>query len=328
MTVSSIIIGCGGYLPEQIVTNHDLATQMETSHEWIVQRTGIHRRHRAAKNELTSDLGVQAARQALERSGISPRTVDLIVVATTTPDDTFPATAVTIQQKLGAANAFAFDVQAVCTGFIYALSVADNFIRSGQVKTALVIGAETMTRLLDPNDRSTAVLFGDGAGAVVLRAQEESAITQRSFSHRGILSTHLFSDGSYRDKLYVDGGPSRGGSIGYLRMEGRDVMKHAVEKIGNAVDTALRYLDLDTKDIDWFVPHQANIRIINAVAKYFSWPTDRIVLTIDKHANTSAASIPLALAVAEQDGRLQQGHLVVIEALGGGFTWGSAVLRW
>ena len=322
MAFHSVVVGCGAYLPQRIVTNHDLAEIMDTSHEWIVERTGIHQRHVAAEGELTSDLATHAARQALDRAGILADSIDLIVMATTTADDTFPAAAVTVQQKLGAQQAFGFDVQAVCSGFVYALGVADNFIRSGQVKIALVIGAETMSRLLDSDDRGTAVLFGDGAGALVLQAQESTS------QERGVLSTHLFSDGRYRDALYVDGGPSRGGAVGHVRMQGREVMKHAVEKIGGAVKKALEFHGLTPQDIDWFVPHQANIRIINAVAKHFDLPMKRVIVTVDKHANTSAASIPLALAEAEADGRILPGHLVVIEAMGGGFTWGSAVIRW
>lgn len=321
----SVVMGCGAYLPQRIVTNHELAGRMDTSHEWIVERTGIHQRHVAAPGELTSDLATHAARQALERAKISPESLDLIVMATTTADDTFPAAAVVVQQKLNAPQAFAFDVQAVCSGFVYALGIADNFIRCGQVKTALVIGAETMSRLLD-QDRSTAVLFGDGAGAVVLQAHEGAS--QDSLKQRGVLSTHLYSDGRYRNALYVDGGPSRGGAVGHVRMQGREVMRHGVEKIGGAVKKALEFHRLTPQDIDWFVPHQANVRIINAVAKHFGLPTERVVVTVDKHANTSAASIPLALAVAEGDGRILPGHLVVIEAMGGGFTWGSAVIRW
>ncbi|MBM3468260.1 MAG: ketoacyl-ACP synthase III [Alphaproteobacteria bacterium] len=325
MTFRSVVKGCGAYLPEQVVTNHDLAAIMDTSHEWIVERTGIHQRHVVEDGDYTSDLATRAARQALLRSKIPVESLDLIVLATATPDDTFPATAVTIQQKLGAHAAFAFDVHAVCSGFVYALSVVDNFIRSGQVKTALVIGAETMTRLLDPNDRSTAVLFGDGAGALVLQAEEVSS--KDKDTQRGVLSTHLYSDGRFRDALYVDGGPSRK-TMGYLRMQGKEVMKHAVEKIGDSVKKALEFHKLTPQDIDWFVPHQANIRIINAVAKYFSLPTERVVVTVDQHANTSAASIPLALAAAETDGRIKAGQLVVLEAMGAGFTWGSAVIRW
>jgi 3-oxoacyl-[acyl-carrier-protein] synthase-3 len=327
MAIHSIVKGCGSYLPKHIVTNHDLAAVMDTSHEWIVERTGIHQRHVAAEGELTSDLATHAAAQALERSGISADKVDLIVLATTTADDTFPAAAVTVQKNLAAHHAFAFDVQAVCSGFVYALSVADNFIRCGQVKTALVVGAETMSRLLDPMDRGTAVLFGDGAGALVLQAEEGTSL-DKSHHQRGVLSTHLYSDGRCRDALYVDGGPSRGGSIGFVRMQGREVMKSAVEKIGDAVKKALEFHGLTPQDIDWFVPHQANIRIINAVAKHFALPTERVIVTVDQHANTSAASIPLALAVAEADGRILPGQLVVIEAMGGGFTWGSAVIRW
>lgn len=326
MSFLSVVQGCGAYLPKKIVTNHDLAEKMDTSHDWIVERTGIHQRHVAAPDEFTSDLATEAAKQALKRAGISPQELDLIVLATTTADDTFPAAAVTVQKSLGATNAFAFDVQAVCSGFVYALSVADNFIRCGQVKTALVIGAETMSRLMDPTDRGTAVLFGDGAGALVLKA--EAAKEQKGSSERGILSTHLYSDGRCRDALYVDGGPGRGGQIGFIRMQGREVMKSAVEKIGDAVKKALEFHKLTPQDIDWFVPHQANIRIINAVAKHFALPEDRVVVTVDQHANTSAASIPLALAAAESDGRIKPGHLVIIEAMGGGFTWGSALIRW
>jgi 3-oxoacyl-[acyl-carrier-protein] synthase-3 len=327
MTIISVVKGCGGYLPKRIVTNHDLAAIMDTSHEWIVERTGIHQRHVAAEGELTSDLAVHAAQQALERAYLTADDIDLIVMATTTADDTFPAAAVTVQKKIGAHRAFAFDVQAVCSGFVYALSVADNFIRNGQVKTALVIGAETMSRLLDPTDRGTAVLFGDGAGALVLQAASDQKQDNKK-EQRGILSTHLYSDGRCRDSLYVDGGPGRGGSIGYVRMQGREVMKSAVEKIGDAVKKALEFHHLTPQDIDWFVPHQANIRIINAVAKHFALPAERVVVTVDKHANTSAASIPLALAAAEADGRILPGHLVIVEAMGGGFTWGSAVIRW
>ena len=330
MPYTSLVKGCGAYLPQRVVTNHELAAQMDTSHEWIVERTGIHQRHVAAEGELTSDLATEAALQALARSGITAASVDMIVMATTTPDDTFPATAVTVQKKLGAHQAFAFDVQAVCSGFVYALSVADNFIRSGQVTTALVIGAETMTRLLDPEDRGTAVLFGDGAGALVLQAESipDTIEKMKPFENRGILSTHLFSDGRYRDYLYTDGGPSRGQTVGRLRMQGREVMKHGVEKIGGAVKKALEFHGLTPQDVDWFVPHQANIRIINAIARYFSLPPERVIVTVDQHANTSAASIPLALAAAENDGRLKPGQLIVIEAMGGGFTWGSALIRW
>jgi len=327
MAFRSVVVVCGAYLPSRVVTNHDLATIMDTSHEWIVQRVGIHQRHMAAEGEYTSDLATHAAKQALMRSGLVPESIDLIVLATTTPDNTFPATAVSVQQKLGVGQAFSFDVQAACSGFVYALAVADNFIRSGQVKTALVIGAETMTRLLDFKDRSTAVLFGDGAGALVLRAEERSP--QKGSSQRGVLSTHLYSDGRYRDALYVDGGPSQGGgNVGHVRMQGKEVMKHAVEKIGSAVKKALEFHELTPHDIDWFVPHQANIRIIHAVAKHFSLPSERLIITVGQHANTSAASIPLALAAGEADGRIQPGQLLIIEAMGGGFTWGSAVVRW
>jgi 3-oxoacyl-[acyl-carrier-protein] synthase-3 len=319
----SFILGSGGYLPQTILTNHDLAKTMDTSHDWIVSHTGIHQRHIAAPAEYTSDLAMHAARQALARAGVSAESLDLIVLATTTPDHTFPAAAVTVQEKLGAHKAFAFDLQAVCSGFVYALSVADAYIRTGQVKTALVIGAETMSRLLDPQDRTTAVLFGDGAGAVVLGTTNDLDALGR-----GILSTHLYSDGRHKDALYVDGGPGQGSAVGYVRMQGQKVMKHAVEKIGDAVKKALEFHGLTPQDIDWFVPHQANVRIIDAVARHFALPPERVIVTIDRHANTSAATIPLALAEAEADGRIQPGHLVLVEAMGGGFTWGSAVIRW
>lgn len=316
----SVVSGVGGYLPNNIVTNADLAKVHETTDEWIQSRTGIKQRHHAPVGELTSDLATKAASIALERSGIQAGDVDLIVVATTTPDYIFPSTATIVQEKLQANKAFAFDVQAVCSGFVYALSVADNFIKSGQAKTALVIGAETMSRILDPQDRSTYVLFGDGAGAVVLQGQKDSS--------RGVLSTHLFSDGNYKDMLYVDGGPGQEKKTGYLRMVGREVFRHAVEKLGQAVEVALESNQLKAEQIDWFVPHQANIRIIHGVCEHFGIPKERIVLTIDHHANTSAASIPLALWEAVDGGKIKENDLIVCEAMGGGFTWGSAVIRW
>ncbi len=318
--IRSVVKGVGGYLPDNIVTNKDLTSILETTDEWIESRTGIKQRHHARADELTSDVATQAALKALEYAGIKACEIDLIVVATTTPDHIFPSTATIVQEKLNAKKAFAFDVQAVCSGFVYALSVADNFIRSRQVKTALVIGAETMSRILDPEDRGTYVLFGDGAGALVIQAEENS--------QRGILSTHLFSDGAYKDLLYVDGGPGQSKQTGYLRMVGREVFRHAVEKLGQAVEVALSNNNLEASQIDWFVPHQANVRIIYGVCDHFGIPKDRIVLTIDRHANTSAASIPLALWEAVKQGKIKPNDLIVCEAMGGGFTWGSAVIRW
>ena len=318
----STIIGCGAYLPERIVTNNELAARVDTTDEWIRERSGITQRHVAAENEQTSDLATKAARQALERAGLGAEQLDCIVVATTTPDHTFPATAARIQANLGAIKAFAFDVQAVCSGFVYALAMADNFIRLGQAKNVLVIGAETMSRLLDWQDRGTCFLFGDGAGAVVLQASADSNKNQ------GILSTHLFSDGRHYDWLYTDN--SLGGlqSRGTIRMQGREIFKSAVDKIGQAVEKALDHNQLKATDIDWFVPHQANARIIKGVCDRFSIPEEKMVVTIAEHANTSAASIPLALEKAVSDGRIQKGHLVLIEAMGGGLTWGSALIRW
>jgi 3-oxoacyl-[acyl-carrier-protein] synthase-3 len=320
MPVRSVVLGCGSYLPSRIVTNEELATRVDTSDEWIVQRTGIRQRHVAADGEFTSDLALAAAHSALEHAGIAVAELDLIIVATATPDNTFPATATKVQQKLGMTRGFAFDVQAVCSGFIYALSVADNFIKTGQVKTALVIGAETFSRLLDWTDRQTCVLFGDGAGAVVLRGEKTG--------DRGILSTHLHSDGENYELLYVDGGPSSTGTVGHLRMEGRKVFVHAVQRLAEVVDEALAAQQLTARDIDWLVPHQANKRIIDGVGKKLGLAESRVVVTVDRHANTSAASIPLALAEAVNDGRIKRGELVLLEAMGGGFTWGSALVRW
>lgn len=317
---SSVVLGCAGYLPSKVVTNHELAQTIDTSHEWVVERTGIFERHIAAPNELTSDLAAKACEDLLRKTGTSPDDIDLIVLATTTPDDTFPATAVTVQAKIKAKHAFAFDIQAVCAGFIYALAVADNFIKTGQAKKALVIGAETMSRIVDWTDRNTCVLFGDGAAAVLLEGQKDT--------NRGILSTHLYSDGSYRDILHVTGGAARSELVGKISMNGRDVFRHAVEKLGQSVETAFAHHNLSAQDIDWFVPHQANKRIIDAVSKRFELPPEKVVLTVDKHANTSAASIPLALNAASQDGRIQPGHLILCEAIGGGLAWGSALIRW
>jgi 3-oxoacyl-[acyl-carrier-protein] synthase-3 len=313
--------GTGGYLPERIVTNDELAARLDTSDAWIRQRTGIAERRIAALGELTSDLATAAAKRALERAGMSGGDLDLIVLATATPDQTFPSTAVKVQARLGMKRGAAFDVQAVCSGFIFALAVADNALRLGQARTALVIGAETFSRILDWHDRGTCVLFGDGAGALVLQAVPES-------SGRGILSTHLHSDGRQHDILYVDGGPSSTGAAGVLRMEGREVFRQAVTHLAAVVDEALTANGLTGSDIDWLVPHQANTRIIEAVGRKLGLGADRTVVTIERHANTSAASIPLALDEAVRDGRIRPGHLVLMEALGGGLTWGASVVRW
>jgi len=318
MTLRSVIVGAGAYLPEKIVTNDDLAERMETTDEWIVQRTGIRQRHIAAEGELTSHLACKAAQRALDAAGLKAADVDLIVLATTTPDETFPATATRVQAMLGMTRGAAFDVQAVCAGFVYALAVADNFIKVGQARTALVIGAETFTRILDWNDRATAVLFGDGAGAVVLQAGE---------GERGILTTHLHSDGRGHDALYVDGGPSSTGQVGHVRMQGKEVFKHAVSKLAAVIQETLDANGLTGQDIDWLVPHQANRRIIDGMADKFGLPHDKVVVTVDRHANTSAASVPLALAEAIGDGRIKPGDLVVLEAIGGGLAWGAALVR-
>jgi 3-oxoacyl-[acyl-carrier-protein] synthase-3 len=323
MMFRSQIVGCGAYLPERIVTNDELAARLDTSDSWIRQRTGIGERHIAAAGELTSDLAFNAAHQALERAGMNGNDLDLIVLATATPDQTFPATAVKVQARLGMKRGAAFDVQAVCSGFIFALAVADNALRLGQARTALVIGAETFSRILDWQDRGTCVLFGDGAGALVLNAVADSGPTGR-----GILSTHLHSDGRQHDILYVDGGPSSTGTAGYLRMQGREVFRQAVQHLSNVVDEALAANGLSPADIDWLVPHQANTRIIDAVGRKLGLGADKTVVTIERHANTSAASIPLALEEAVADGRIRPGHLVLMEALGGGLTWGASIVRW
>ncbi|MGH6933411.1 MAG: beta-ketoacyl-ACP synthase III [Dongiaceae bacterium] len=324
MTIRSIVAGCGGYLPDRIVTNAELASRLNTSDEWIIQRTGISQRRIAADGELASDLATRAAEAALGKTGMTGSDIDLIVLATATPDETFPATATRVQAAIGMNRGAAFDVQAVCSGFVYALAIADNFIRLGQARTALVIGAEIFSRILDWEDRGTCVLFGDGAGAVVLRASEGKGTKD----DRGILTTHLYSDGRYHDMLYVDGGPSSTGKAGFLRMEGREVFRHAVVKLAEAVDAAIAANGITASEIDWLVPHQANRRIIEGMGHRLGLSPEKVVLTIDRHANTSAASIPLALAEATADGRIQQGHLVLMEAMGGGFTWGSALVRW
>ena len=322
--IRSQIVGCGAYLPKRIITNDEMTRIVDTTDEWIVARTGIRQRHIAADGEFTSDLAIEAAERTLASAGVEANAIDLIVLATATPDNTFPATAVKVQARLGITRGAAFDVQAVCSGFVYALAVADNFIRCGQVGTALVIGAETFSRILDWKDRSTCVLFGDGAGAVLLRAVE----TDVPNGARCVLSTHLHSDGRQHDLLFVDGGPSSTQTVGQLRMSGRDVFRHAVGLLSGAVDEALAANGLSADDIDWLVPHQANKRIIDAMARKLKVSTDKMICTIDRHANTSAASIPLALAEAAGDGRIRPGQLVVIEGMGGGFTWASAAIRW
>ena len=320
----SVVLGCGSYLPQQILTNAELAARVDTSDEWIVERTGIRQRHIAAEGEFTSHLAINAARAALADAGIDAQSIDLIVLGTSTPDNTFPATAVAVQAALGINHGAAFDLQAVCSGFIFALSTADSLLRTGNFKRALVIGAETFSRILDWNDRGTCVLFGDGAGAIIMEAQQQPG----EASDRGILTTHLRSDGRHKSKLYVDGGPSSTRTVGYLRMEGRAVFKHAVGMITDVIYDAFKATGTTAEDIDWFVPHQANKRIIDASAHKLHIAPQKVVLTVDLHGNTSAASIPLALSVAVKDGRVKKGDLVLLEAMGGGFTWGSALLRW
>jgi 3-oxoacyl-[acyl-carrier-protein] synthase III len=320
----SVVLGCGSYLPQKVLTNAELAARIETSDEWIVQRTGIRQRHIAAEGEFTSHLAINAARAALEHAGLDAQAIDLIVLATSTPDNTFPATAVAVQNGLGIHHGAAFDLQAVCSGFVFALATADNFLRVGAYKRALVIGAETFSRILDWNDRGTCVLFGDGAGAVVLEAQDQPGTP----ADRGVLTTHLRSDGRHKAKLFVDGGPSTTQTVGHLRMEGREVFKHAVGMITDVIVDAFNATGATAESIDWFVPHQANKRIIDASAHKLHIAPQKVVLTVDLHGNTSAASIPLALAVAVKDGRVKKGDLVLFEAMGGGFTWGSALVRW
>jgi 3-oxoacyl-[acyl-carrier-protein] synthase-3 len=323
MILRSQIVGCGSYLPERIVTNAEMARMVDTSDEWIVERTGIRARHLAAEGQATSDLATAAAQRALQAAGITAGELDLLIVATATPDHTFPATATKVQSRIGMTGGAAFDVQAVCSGFIYALSIADNFIKAGQARTAMVIGAETFSRILDWTDRGTCVLFGDGAGALVLRADRQAG-TNRD---RGILSTHLHSDGRYHDLLYVDGGPSTTQTVGHLRMEGKEVFRHAVSNLAQVVGEALAANDLTADDITWVVPHQANRRILDGTARKLGLPPERMVVTVDRHANTSAASVPLAFTEAVNDGRIKAGDLVLLEAMGGGFTWGAALAR-
>jgi 3-oxoacyl-[acyl-carrier-protein] synthase-3 len=320
----SVARGVGSYLPARTLTNAELAKMVDTSDEWIVQRTGIQERHIAAKEEKTSDLAIAAAKAALANAGMTAADIDLIVLATSTPDLTFPATATAVQAALGITRGAAFDLQAVCSGFVYAMSTADQYLRSGDFKCALVIGAETFSRILDWQDRTTCVLFGDGSGAVVLERTEQPGTRD----DRGILISKLRSDGRHREKLFVDGGPGSTGTVGHLRMEGKEVFRHAVGMITDVIEDAYAATGYSSEDIDWFVPHQANLRIIDGSAKKLKIAPNKVVVTVDKHGNTSAASIPLALSTAVNDGRIKKGDLVLLEAMGGGFTWGSTLLRW
>jgi 3-oxoacyl-[acyl-carrier-protein] synthase III len=320
----SLVLGCGSYLPERVVSNCELSRMVDTSDEWILQRTGIRERRIAAAAETTVSMGIAAARAALAAAQVEADTIDLIVLATSTPDNTFPASAVSVQAGLGITRGAAFDLQAVCSGFVFSLAVADSLLRDGAFARALVIGSETFSRILDWSDRATCVLFGDGAGAVVLEAQAQAG----TVADRGVLTSQLRSDGRHKGKLYVDGGPSSTGTVGHLRMEGRAVFKHAVAMITDVVENAFKATGLTAKDINWFVPHQANKRIIDDSAERLGIPPDKIILTVDRHGNTSAASIPLALSVGVADGRIKRGDLLLLEAMGGGFTWGATLLRW
>ncbi len=320
----AVAMGAGAALPERVVTNTELAASVDTTHDWIVERTGIHQRHIAADGQLTSDLATDAARRALAMAGMDVGDIDLIVLATATPDQTFPSTATRVQHNLGMKHGCAFDVQAVCSGFVYALTVATQFIETGKARGAVVIGAETFSRILDWSDRATCVLFGDGAGAVVLRGEDGTGTTD----DRGVLSTELRSDGQHNTALYVDGGPSSTGVAGHLRMNGREVFKHAVRNLAEIGEAALATAGLTSDDVSWVIPHQANARIIASTAQKIGVPMERVIVTVQDHANTSAASIPLALDVAIRDGRIQPGDLLLLEAMGGGFTWGAAALRW
>lgn len=322
--IISKIKSVGAYLPSKILTNNDLSKIVDTSDEWIKERTGISSRHIAEDNQVTSDLALKAARQAIERAGIDPQDIDLIILATSTPDQTFPATAVTIQAELGIKGGAAFDVQAVCSGFVFALTTADQYIRSGQAKNVLVIGAETFSRILDWEDRTTCVLFGDGAGALLISAEE----SDDSQNDEGIITSRIRSDGRYRDKLYVDGGPSSTQTTGFLRMEGREVFRHAVTNISDVIKETLADANLSIDDVDWFVPHQANERILVGTAKKLGLPIEKVIMTVSQHGNTSAASIPLALNYGVEQGQIKTGDLVLLEAMGGGFTWGASLLRW
>ncbi|MGB3898264.1 MAG: beta-ketoacyl-ACP synthase III [Mesorhizobium sp.] len=322
--IRSLVRGTGAALPRRIMKNADFEGMVETSDEWIVQRTGIRQRHIAAEDETTASLGEAAARAALANAGLTPADIDLIVLATSTPNNTFPATAVEIQNRLGMHHGFAFDMQAVCSGFVYAMATADAYLRGGLARRALVIGSETFSRILDWSDRSTCVLFGDGAGAVVLEAGEGAG----TVADRGVLAASLRSDGVHKDKLYVDGGPSTTGTVGHLRMEGREVFKHAVGMITDVIEATFAEAGITADDLDWFVPHQANKRIIDASARKLGIAEEKVVVTVDLHGNTSAASVPLALSVAVADGRIKKGDLVLLEAMGGGFTWGAVLVRW
>ena len=316
----SVIKGCGSYLPKKTLDNNQISELVDTNDEWIRERTGITVRHIAADDELTSDMAAKAAEAALKSAGMDAADIDLIIVATTTPDNTFPSTATKVQAMLGIKDGAAFDIQAVCTGFVYALSMADNFLKNGQFKTALVIGADILSRLLDWEDRGTCILFGDGAGAVIIQAEENT--------DRGILSSHLHSDGSTRDLLYVDGGVASTGEAGKIRMEGREVFKHAVQKLAECTEEALIANNMTKSDIDWMVPHQANVRILETTIKKLDIPKEKLISTVGIHANTSAASIPLALDVATKDKNIKEGDVVALQSIGGGLTWGSCLIRW
>ncbi|MBZ9771242.1 MULTISPECIES: beta-ketoacyl-ACP synthase III [unclassified Mesorhizobium] len=322
--IRSVVRGTGAALPRRIMKNADFEGMVETSDEWIAQRTGIRQRHIAGDDETTASLGEAAARAALANAGLTPADIDLIVLATSTPNNTFPATAVEIQNRLGMHHGFAFDMQAVCSGFVYAVTTADLYIRGGLAKRVLVIGSETFSRILDWSDRSTCVLFGDGAGAVILEAGEGTG----TIADHGVLAASLRSDGTHKDKLFVDGGPSTTGTVGHLRMEGREVFKHAVGMITDVIEATFAQAGISADDLDWFVPHQANKRIIDASAKKLGIAEQKVVVTVDLHGNTSAASVPLALSVAVADGRIKKGDLVLLEAMGGGFTWGAVLVRW
>lgn len=322
--IRSVVRGTGSALPRRVMKNAEFEGTLETSDEWIAQRTGIRQRYIAAEDETTASLGEAAARAALANAGLTPDDIDLIVLATSTPNNTFPATAVEIQNRLGMHHGFAFDMQAVCSGFVYAVTTADAYIRGGLSKRALVIGSETFSRLLDWNDRTTCVLFGDGAGAIVLEAGDGEG----TIADRGVLAAALRSDGQHKEKLYVDGGVSTTGTVGHLKMEGREVFKHAVGMITDVIEATFSQAGITAEDIDWFVPHQANKRIIDASAKKLGIAEEKVVITVDQHGNTSAASVPLALAVAVADGRIRRGDLVLLEAMGGGFTWGAVLVRW
>jgi len=319
MSLRSVVLGVGSALPSRRVSNEELAETVETSDAWIVERTGIRSRYIAGDNETTASLATDAARRALEHAGVAATDIDLIVLATATPDQTFPSSATKVQAALGIDDCVAFDVHAVCTGFLYALSVADSMLRSGNAKKALVIGSETFSRILDWEDRATCVLFGDGAGALVLSAEETEG---------GILATRLHADGRHNDLLFVDGGPSTTGTVGKLRMKGREVFRHAVVNLAGVLNEVLEAAGLTAAEVDWVVPHQANARILDATARKLGLPAEKIIVTVDEHANTSAASVPLAFDTAVKDGRIKRGDLIVLEAMGGGFTWGAAALRY